>query len=191
MINPDVEALIKTRNEDLWVYDKFIVAKTLGYICGPKGQEVPKPGKYIIRPVINFMGMGLGAEIVSLKKSTEHIPDGFFWCEVFKGNHISVDYYKKSQVLTVEGIRSESQGLSHWLVWKTIREKKKYPKILKKLKGKYKWVNVEYIGDKIIEIHLRKNPDFEGHTSDYVIPIWNHQKFIESIDQDRKGFYCD
>lgn len=191
MNNPDVEALLKTRNEDLWVYDKLILSKILGYNCGPKGMEVPKPGKYIIRPAINFMGMALGAKIIHLEKSTEHLEDGFFWCEVFKGRHLSVDYKNKKQDLCVEGFRAKNSKISKWTRWEKTSDKIKYPKILKKLKGNYKWVNIEYIGDNIIEIHFRRNPDFLGHSSKYIRPIWDNEIFIKAKDADRVGFYIE
>lgn len=193
---PDVITLPKTKPEDLWIYDKFILARRLGYICGPKSMDVPKSGTYIIRPAINFMGMGAGAKFVALQKSTYKIPDGFFWCEIFKGKHLSVDYYKKKQVLCVEGFRNKND-LMKWKIWRKTEDKIPYPKILKNLKGNYDWINVEYIDGKIIEVHLRKNPDFEGHSSDYVIPVWRGQKvkpkkdqrFIKVHEFDRLGYY--
>ena len=32
-------------------------------------------------------------------------------------------------------------------------------------------VNCEFIGDKLIEVHLRHNPDFEGNIMEF-IPVW-------------------
>jgi hypothetical protein len=37
------------------------------------------------------------------------------------------------------------------------------------------WINVEYIGDRVIEIHLRYNDDFRNHDSDEIIPVWQGQ----------------
>ena len=52
------------------------------------------------------------------------------------------------------------------------------------------------IGNKIIEIHLRRNPDFATHDSPYIIPVWKGQKkirknhmFIEAKDGDRLGYF--
>ena len=36
--------------EDLWVFDKLILAKKLGYQCGPAGGWTPESKNYIIRP---------------------------------------------------------------------------------------------------------------------------------------------
>lgn len=49
--------------QDLWVYNKLQVSRVLGYECGPAGLVVPKPDFYIVRPCINFMGMGRHARL--------------------------------------------------------------------------------------------------------------------------------
>lgn len=193
----DTEIWNRTHKDDLWVFDKLIVAKKLGYVCGPKGINVPKSDMYIVRPCVNLMGMGLGAKFIKIVDSTDYLLDnGTFWCEIFRGRHLSVDYYKGKQVLCVEGKKSNVNNIQKWTCWEKTKDKIKYPKILKDLKGKYDWVNVEYINGKIIEIHLRRNPDFKDHNSNYVIPVYNddtiklksNQIFISSPDQNRIGF---
>ena len=53
----------KTINPDeMWVLDKLILSRKMGYICGPVGTDVPKPDWYIVRPCVNAMGLGLGAQ---------------------------------------------------------------------------------------------------------------------------------
>jgi len=32
---------------DIWVMDKLILSRKLGYTCGPVGLDVPVPGVYI------------------------------------------------------------------------------------------------------------------------------------------------
>jgi hypothetical protein len=75
-----------------------------------------------------------------------------------------------------------------------------YPSILNELVENYDFVNVEYIGGKIIEVHLRPNPDFIGHNSSYVRPTYvgeepdideRYQKFILRPDGARAGFIID
>ena len=46
---------------------------------------------------------------------------------------------------------------------------------------------VECIGDKIIEVHLRYNDDFEGHSANTIIPVWKDE-FYRSECDDRVGF---
>ncbi len=188
----------ETYDEDLWVFDKFILSRRLGYICGAKGTSVPSPDYYVVRPCINFMGMGASAEITYIEEETDHLlKDGFFWCEVFKGRHLSVDFYNGKQDLCVEGFKKDENNLTKWSRWEKTKDIIEYPSILKKLKRDYEWINIEYIGGKIIEIHLRNNPDFKGHKSHYVIPVWKDENikppkdciFLSRPDADRLGFY--
>ena len=78
--------------QHLWIYNKLILIHCLGYTCGPTGLQVPKPGFYIIRPIMNLMGMGRYSRIEYIESCTEHLHPAEFWCEVFEGDHISVDY---------------------------------------------------------------------------------------------------
>lgn len=57
----DDETWLRCHIDDLWIFDKLIVSKKLGYVCGPHGVNVPQNGKYIVRPCVNLMSMGRGA----------------------------------------------------------------------------------------------------------------------------------
>ena len=59
----DYEAWVKCHPDDLWIFDKLILAKKLGYLCGPADVAVPKSDNYIVRPCVNLAGMGIGAEL--------------------------------------------------------------------------------------------------------------------------------
>jgi len=164
--------------EDLWIFDKLIVSKKLGYVCGPKGISVPSSGYYIVRPCVNVLGMGRGAEIRWLdaeRDTSEQMPDGFFWCQIFTGRHLSVDFCDEEQVLCVEGVRNESDPLWKWQKWNRIDDMiVPYPTfLLDQLKGHYTYINVEMINGNIIEVHLRRNPDFplEKNYSE-IIPVF-------------------
>jgi hypothetical protein len=63
----------------------------------------------------------------------------------------------------------------------------KLPDILIDVAKKYDYMNIEVIGDKVIEVHLRYNDDFRGHTANEVIPIWK-ENFYDSPCGDRIGF---
>lgn len=200
MIN-DEQAWNNCHPDDYWIFDKLLLSKKLGYVCGPHGVDVPKPGNYVVRPCVNLMGMGLGAEIKYLEKDTDNeMEPGTFWCKVFKGAHYSVDFYNKKQVLCVQGHKDGYTELNRWSKWEKKDKKFTYPKILEELTGQYEYINVEYKGGKVIEVHLRQNPDFMGHNSDYIKPVWQEQKnnytywmkkgekFIHSPDVDRIGY---
>ena len=126
--------------QDLWVYNKLQVSRVLGYECGPIGLLVPRPDFYIIRPCINFMGMGRHARIEYLNGDTEHLHPGEFWCEVFEGEHISVDYYKGEQELTVKGVRDPQDPLYKWKKWYKVDREIPLPKLLQNLD--YDWIQL-------------------------------------------------
>lgn len=189
----DISAWKLVRPDDLWIFDKLILSKKLGYTCGPKGVPVPRPGRYVIRPCVNVMGMGRGAYIADLQDSTESIPDGTFWCEEFLGDHLSVDYYQGKQVLAVKGVRS-GRNLDRWDRWEKVSLLRPIPKIAEVLVERYNWLNVEYIGDKVIEIHLRYNPDFSFLNVPYIIPAYDSSEleghtFIPWPEHNRIGFF--
>jgi len=156
---------------DMWVLDKLILSRKLGYSCGPTGTPVPYPGHYIVRPCVNPCGLGLGAQILFIDDSTDDLPPGHFWCEIFKGRHLSVDYHKGLQVLCVEGFKPEDT-LTRWDRWVRVTDYVTRPKLLLPIMKKYEWVNCEFIGGNLIEVHLRQNVDFPEGRQEY-IPVWD------------------
>jgi hypothetical protein len=52
----DCDVLDQIEPEDLWVIDKFILSKRLGYFCGPAGVAPGTAGKYIVRPFMCSFG---------------------------------------------------------------------------------------------------------------------------------------
>ena len=168
-------AWLDTDPQDIWIYDKLIIARRLGYSCGPAGVDVPQDGKYIVRPCVNGVGLGLGASIqhLTVKGWTDHLPPGTFWCEIFEGDHISVDYEWGKQILAVQG-HKPADTFTHWDRWVKVKDRIAVPKLLQPLTWKYRWMNCEYIGGKLIEVHLRRNPDFDYDNQEF-IPVWQGQ----------------
>lgn len=181
--------------DDLWVYNKLHLSRVLGYNCGPSGVPVPQPGSYIIRPSFNIMGMGRSARIEYIEENTEHIHPSEFWCEVFTGEHLSVDYLYRAPTLTVRGIRDLEAPLYQWSKWEKVDYTLPFPEVLKNLIGSYDYINCEFIGGKLIEVHFRPNLDFRfGNT--VAIPVWSENldskyTFIKDEDYLRKGFLID
>ena len=184
--------------EDLWVYNKLILNHRLGHLCGPTGVSVPYSGYYIVRPSINLLGMGRFSRKEWIYKSTDQFHPSEFWCEMFYGYHYSVDYHYKKSDLVVLGERDDEDSFYRWKKWTKIDAEVPFPSILNSLKGDYEWINCEFIGNRLIEVHFRRNPDFRyGNT--VAIPVWNDEKvenienlrFIEDEDYLRKGFYID
>ena len=181
----DVDVWEFIEPDDLWIYDKLILARKLNYHCGPAGTLPNKSGEYIVRPCVNFMMMGHGASVVNEKNI--NVPVGYFWCERFYGRHLSFDFYKGEQVLAVEGFKEDANRLNRFSKWQKCEDVLTLPNFLVTITNKYEWLNVECIGDKIIEVHLRYNDDFEGHSAKTIIPIWK-DNFYRSECGDRVGF---
>jgi len=185
-------------DEDLWVYNKLFLNRRLGHLCGPVGCPVPRSGNYIVRPSINLLGMGRFSRIEWIERCTDHFHPSEFWCEIFEGEHLSVDFHHKEPKLIVLGERDDRNIFYKWKKWSKIERTVDFPEILNNLKGNYEWINCEFIGNKLIEVHFRQNPDFRYGNS-IAIPVWkgeNHEKyvdltFIEDQDYLREGFYID
>lgn len=172
MIEDSAEDLVwKTIDpDDLWVMDKLILSRKLGYNCGPVGLDVPTPGYYIVRPCVNMLGLGLGAERVWLEQETMHLPLGYFWCEWFEGRHLSIDYHWGEQSLAVEG-HKPTDTFTKWNHWVKVKDKIELPEIIKDFGKQHQWINCEFIGGKLIEVHFRHNEDFEDGIHHF-IPVW-------------------
>lgn len=160
----------KINPNDIWVLDKLILSRKLNYNCGPVGLDINTPGWYIVRPCVNMLGLGLGAQKVWLEEETVHLPVGHFWCEWFEGRHLSIDYQYGVQKLCVEG-HKPTNTLTHWKEWIRTDDLIPFPSILHDLKLRYEWINCEFIGNKLIEVHLRHNEDFDGEINHF-IPVW-------------------
>lgn len=183
-------------SEDLWVYNKLFLSRRLGYVCGPSGTTVPKPDFYIVRPSFNLFGMSRLARKEWIEKTTDDFHPSEFWCEIFEGEHISVDYHFQKQELTILGTKKAENPIHQWDKWEKIDKKIEFPEILKNLKKNYEWINCEFINGNLIEVQFRRNPNFRYENS-VAIPIWDEKsdkeyegyRFIEDSSYERKGFW--
>ena len=198
----DLEAWRNSFMQDLWVFNKLVVAKKLGHVCGPVGAPVPYTGTYVVRPVMNILGMGRGAEKVFIRQGddlSDRFDPSYFWSEHFEGRHLSIDFLEGEQFLCVEGFRDEAAPFYKWSRWRKMHNvQREVPTICKDLAKRYKWINIEEIGGKIIEIHLRRNWDFSDPAVEEIIPVWSDDqrrptgkgwKFVPDRDYERLGFY--
>jgi hypothetical protein len=181
---------------DLWVYNKLFLSRILGYTCGPAGTTVPKSDFYIVRPSFNLFGMSRFARKEWIKKRTDDMHPSEFWCEIFEGEHLSVDYHNQKQDLAILGTKTENDPIHQWSEWKKVDKMVDFPDILKNLNKDYEWINCEFIGEHLIEVQFRRNPNFRyGNT--VAIPVWDKKieknyegyQFIEDPSYERKGFW--
>lgn len=188
----DDEAYAKHPQHRKW-FNKLWIAETFGYHCGPAGVDIPSDGTYVIRPIYNLAGMGMGAEVKTLKAGDENsTPPGFFWCEYFDGIHYSADYKWVAdmqiggfweKVSCWEGVNMPV-NLTKFVEWKRSSFIPDLPHQFKQLGG-VEYINVEFIGDKIIEVHLRQTPDPDY---DHLIPVWASDLGIKKEHMEMHGF---
>lgn len=166
-------------------FNKLWLAEKLGYYCGPCG-VTPQKGKYVVRPIYNLSGMGVGAKIKKIKDDSA-VPPGYFWCERFEGDHFSVDYNwtADSQIGGYWTPISSYQGtnfsdnLSKFSEWKKSEYLPKLPDkhidLWKELGyGGVKKINIEWIDNNILEIHLRHGNIYQYNN---LVPVWKSWPF--------------
>jgi hypothetical protein len=177
--------------------NKLYLAYSLNYQCGPGGYPVPESKNYIVRPVYNLAGMGLGARLQFLEAGDRSsVPPGYFWCECFDGPHYSATYQFCHDTLPYWKPLSCWQGtnsalnLTKFTRW--IRIPDYAPQVPRQLNvlSDVRYINIEFKGDKPIEVHLRPsgNPDGSIH-SDYneYIPVWESGEH-DAITMFQKGY---
>lgn len=183
--------------QHLWIYDRLIVARRMGYLAGPAGVAVPEDNWYIIKPITNIRMMARGAERRWLTpRDTDSVPDGSFWMSYFRGRHVSVDYHWGEQQLTVEGFRNNNR-LDRFHRWCRVPDRVPLPEIFQDAAQDIEWINIEYIGGLVIEAHARYNDDFANHDADEIFPQWRDEPAVQplgtswyaSAARDRLGFW--
>lgn len=162
------------------LFNKLELSLKLGYSAGPGGVPVPSSGYYCVRPIYNLLGMGVGAKRVYLQEGSQNlVPPGYFWCEWFSGDQYSVSVSDGDQM----AYRAERDidNLSRFKRWTRIDRVFEIPTWLPSVP-----LNIEFIEDRIIEVHLRTSPDPDY---DELIPVWLGEptsrpgyRYIESYD---------
>lgn len=155
-----------------WIYDKLAVATSQGLDAAPHGVS---PSRYPVfsKPIYNLKGMGVGSRRLLCEADyiTAYQP-GHFWSTLLEGDHVSSDvvvidgeakWWKHARGITAaEGtfdyweIGSQAEpAIEEWAgAW-----------CEKHLRGYTGLVNLETIGARIIEGHLRfadQWPDLYG-----------------------------
>jgi hypothetical protein len=190
-----------------WLFNKLELSLKLGYHAGPAGIPVEQTGFYIVKPVYNPYGMGIGAskrwlsdhepftswlntEEYKEMSNHKHIPPGYFWCEWFEGCHYSIDYKKEreasskwSPVNATQGFHKNEVNLTKFDYWVNIEPPEiELPKWVHELETEE--LNVEFKDNKIIEIHLRSGNDIALVTNigDKIYPAWEGDNLGDVTD---------
>ncbi len=185
--------------EHRWVYDKIAIARSQGLDAAPHG--VPPPRFPVFsKPITNLKGMGVGSRVLRSADDYEKSSTaGHMWMPLLEGRHVSSD------VAVVEGVprwwrhvTGAPGGEGTFDYWTVHAARDAAVEdycgawIAKHLGGYTGILNIETIGGRMIEVHLRMSdqwPDLYGAGwVDAVVKLY-HQRRWDFADADRRdGF---
>ena len=155
-----------------WVFDKLQVALSQGLAAGPHGTQPPQFPVFS-KPIMNFRGLGAGSRIlISAEDYDENHAPGHFWMSLLEGSHVSTDVaVVAGQPCWWRHVTGVAVGEGMFDTW-TVHagrdaELESYCGrwISTNLGGYTGMLNLETIGGRIIEAHLRLSdqwPDLYG-----------------------------
>lgn len=155
-----------------WVYNKLSIVESQSLPCGPHGLD-PPDFPVFSKPIYNMRGMGAGTRVMRTLKEYKHNQrPSHFWMPLFEGEHVSSDAAVVNGEVKwwrhVIGSPLEGGMFDHWTVLADSRpviESYCAEWIRKNLAGYTGMLNIETIGARIIEAHLRFSdqwPDLYG-----------------------------
>jgi hypothetical protein len=155
-----------------WIYNKLLVAESQGLACAPHG-IAPTSFPVFSKPIYNLFGMGVGSRLMRSRAEYEqHETPGHLWMTNLAGDHVSTDLAVIDGAVHWSRHAHGTAGLAgtfdHWTIEAQGREDlDAYLRrwIAGNLPGYVGMLNVETIGGRIIEAHLRFSdqwPDLYG-----------------------------
>lgn len=190
------------RSNFRWVFNKMELAIRQGLAAGPSATAPSKPGTYIVRPIYNLYGMGLGAKKFEYDPvqhrdmflNGEVVPPGHFWTEWLPGTQLSVDYRRSvengnSWVVSsaMQGFHKTEDDLSKFAFWKKV-DVSEAPNVESfnidfefLRENSFNGFNIEFRGGTMTEIHLRLGNEYfdDLPVGSKVIPIWDDMEDID------------
>lgn len=182
-----------------WLYSKLLICESQGLIAAPHGVSPPSYPVFS-KPIYNLRGMGSGITVIHSAAEYERLQaPGHMWMPLLDGEHISTD------VAVVDG---EPQWWRHTVgksldagvfdYWTVLAERRPELEaycgqwLRRNLKGYNGFLNLETIGGRIIEAHLRfadQWPDLYGPGwLDAVVELYVHGRW-RYTDTDRRDGY--
>lgn len=155
-----------------WVYDKLAVATLQALLAAPHGIE-PQQYPVFSKPIYNLKGMGVGSRVLQSKTDYQQAyQPGHMWMPLLEGEHISSDVVLVDGAPQwwghASGITSGDGTFDYWEVrMDTVPAVEAWAGdwCRRHLAGYTGMVNLETIGGRIIEVHLRfadQWPDLYG-----------------------------
>ena len=155
-----------------WIYNKLMVAKSQSLDCGLP-DETPLRYPVFSKPVVNLKGMGIGSSVINRPiELKSKCPAGNFWTTYLAGDHVSSDFAVVNGHAVwcrhTLGIPAGGGTFDYWVVEASPRPNlERYcRRWIRNFMSDYTgMLNLETIGGRIIEAHLRFTdqwPDLYG-----------------------------
>ena len=199
VIPTDDEHAYELYPEHRWIYNKLLVCDSQSLAGAPHGVP-PRSFPVFSKPIYNMQGMGVGGATYSSAEELErNLTAGHMWMPRLEGEHVSTD------VVVLGG---EAQWWRHTTAkvlgdgvfdyWTVLAEDR--PEIedycgawlRKNLRGYSGAVNLETIGGKLIEVHLRfadQWPDLYGvGWLDAIVELYARRRWRYADDDRRDGW---
>jgi hypothetical protein len=201
------DVLISTEDSDSWnwyprhrwVYDKVAVALSQGLAAAPHGVE-PPGFPVFSKPITNLKGMGVGSRVLRTPADyVTHYAPGHMWMTLLDGRHVSSDVAVVGGRATwwrhATGKPGEEGTFDHWTIHAAADpeiEARVGDWIAQHLAGYTGMINLETIGGRIIEVHLRfadQWPDLYGAGwVEALVRLYQHGRW-DYADIDRRDGY--
>jgi len=158
--------------ERRWIHNKLMIASSQGLPHGPHG-VMPRRFPVFSKPIFNMRGMGTGGRVIRTEREYWlSIQPGHMWMRLLTGAHVSTDVAlargRPVWWRHCTGVPLGGGMFDHWIVHAARRpalERYIARWARTNLDGFSGIVNVETIGGRIIESHLRMAdqwPDLNG-----------------------------
>jgi hypothetical protein len=182
-----------------WVYNKMSVAQSQNLDAGPHGTLPPRYPVFS-KPLINLKGMGVGSRVLHSPADYErYYAPGHFWMTLLEGRHVSSDVaVVDSEPAWWRHVTGKPAGEGTFDYWTVHAEPDAEIEegcgewVRRHLAGYTGMLNIETIGGKIIEAHLRfadQWPDLYGPGwVDAVVGLYERREW-DFYDVDRSEGY--
>jgi len=164
------------------VYNKLSLALDAGLTAAPCGVDpidfgIAAQSMVFIKPITNLAGMGLAARAV--RADAVPMEPGSFWCERLHGTHSSSDcLVRDGEALwfahTQASDAKDAERPLYWHIGADLSQHEGWLRawVARNLRGYTGLCNIELIGGRPIEAHLRgSNGFFDFYGADF-LPAW-------------------
>jgi hypothetical protein len=182
-----------------WVYDKIAIAHSQGLEAAPHGVN-PSQFPVFSKPITNLRGMGVASRVLhSASEYAESLTPGHMWMTRLVGRHVSSDIAvvagEPRWWRHVTGTPSGEGTFNYWTVHAAPEpaiEEHCGEWIRVNLKGYTGILNIETIGGRMIEAHLRMSdqwPDLYGNGWVAAVIRLYQERVWDFADRDRRDGY--